>query len=835
MKNSDIKPFEDIVNTISLQRLIDNHDSLVWMKDLYGRFIAVNEKYAAHLGYTNSEIIGKTDFDFYAKEDAQKYVEDDRLLVATGQPLTVEEVIEMPHGKIITVTHKSPLFDNENTIIGTIGYNRDVTESKRAVEEYKRMSNLQDLLVKLSLRNINLDVAEFEDNIYTSLMEISEFVEADRALIFNYHWETKTISCSYEWCSENEIPVKSSLNDIEFSEIREWIKFHTAGQIFYIPDVSEYWGESHSTLKMRGIKSLISVPLFISGECTGFISFDSIRKIHHYTQKESELLEVFGKIYASLIQRFELEQGLKNETAIALKASMAKSEFLANMSHELRTPLNGVIGFSELLLKTDQNKLQRQYTSAINTSASTLLRVINDILDFSKIEAGKLEINPERIDILQLIDNCINVISFNAEKKNLEILTNIPENLPRIVLVDPVRLSQIITNLLNNAVKFTLQGEVELKLEFEKRSETSGSISFFIRDTGIGIKESQKEKLFNAFSQADTSTTRKFGGTGLGLTISEMLARKMNSSIQFQSKEGEGSTFYFSIDVDCDLDSTLFDGKIETVHNVLIINDNVNANTLMQGMLSRWGIRSQTCESAYEAILLLQLKEVFDLIIVDNYIHGNTGIESIKIICKKLNIPVHELQFLLLHSVADDYGLFDECEQIGVKMCIKKPVRYDELYRILQEMNNPVVTTDTENNKTEKVEVMEKTFRILVADDDMFNMMLAKAMIKNIVPGAEIQEAKNGQEAYEKAISRDFDLIFMDVQMPEMDGNEATRLIRQFEETNVGKRFIVGLTAGALAEEREKSIQSGMDLFLTKPIDSDKLRDVLLQFTTDNH
>lgn len=830
----NMKPVSEIMNEISIRQLIDNHDSLVWMKDLNGKFIAVNEKYAARLGFPASAIIGKTDFDFYSNEDARKYVEDDNTLITTGQPMTVEETIEMPHGKIITVTYKSPLYNHANKIIGTIGYNHEITESKRAVEEYKRMSNLQDLLVKLSLRNINLDKTEFEESIYTSLMEISEFVEADRALIFKYNWENKTISCSNEWCSENVIPVKSNLHDIEFSEIGEWIKHHTKGQQFYIPDVAEYWGESHITLKMRGIKSLITVPFFIGGECAGFFSFDSIRTIHHYTQKESELLEVFGKIYASLIQRFELEQGLKNETAVALKASMAKSEFLANMSHELRTPLNGVIGFSELLLKTNQNKLQQQYTSAINTSASTLLRVINDILDFSKIEAGKLEINPERVDIMQLIDNCISVISFNAEKKNLEILIDVPENLPRTLYVDPVRLSQIITNLLNNAVKFTMQGEVELKLEFRKLSETSGQISFFVRDTGIGIRESQKEKLFNAFSQADTSTTRRFGGTGLGLTISEMLARKMNSTIQFDSVEGRGSTFYFSIETECDPTALIFDKKIEGICNVLIVNDNTSSNTLLKNMLTRWGINSQTCESAYEAVLLLQLNPGFDLIIVDNYIHGNTGVDSIKIICNRLNIRVYEQPFLLLHSVTDDYNLFNECEQIGVKLCIKKPVRYTELYRYLSEINNPGTEKQTMKNDIEKKEPMNEKLKILIADDDMFNMMLAKAMIKNIVPDVEIHEAKNGREAYEKAIAGDFDLIFMDVQMPEMDGNEATRLIRKDEKLLNKSQFIVGLTAGALAEEREKSMQSGMNLFLTKPIDSEKLRSVLEKFTTEN-
>lgn len=812
---------------IDLQTMINNHDSLVWMKDLDGRFITVNESYAKHLGVSVSDVVGKTDYDFYPKEAAEKYRQNDNELITNGKAMSLEEEIDMPGGKIVTITYKTPLLDLNHNIIGTIGYNREITDIKRTVIELKRMSVLQDLLVKLAMRNISLTRDEFDENISTSLKEISEFVDADRALIFNINWIDKKAYCSNEWHSDKLSSVKSELDFIRFDDIHSWIKNHAKGEQFYIQDLDKYLGESHEVLKKRGIKSLISVPFFIGFECAGFISFDSIRKIHQYTQKERELLEVFGKIYASLIQRFELEQTLLNETEAARKANQAKSEFLANMSHELRTPLNSVIGFSELLFQTNPDNVQHQYISAINTSASTLLNVINDILDFSKIEAGRLEVEPVKTEILSLLNNCMSIVSHNAEKKNLELLLSISESLPRTLYVDPVRLTQILTNLLNNAVKFTSKGEVELKVEFERLDADYGKFTFAVRDTGIGIKEEQKAKLFKAFSQADTSTTRKFGGTGLGLTISEMLAKKMQSTISFESTENLGSTFYFSINTKCDLSQLVFEHKMSGIEKVLIIDDNLSSCENIRKMLNNMGVESVICESPSEAIFLLQMGNNYDAILVDNHLHPYSGTEAIRYICQKLAVPVSHFEFVLLHNATDDFQFFNDSEQLGIKYLIRKPLNFDEFYNMLSTVVNQKKSQSMKPEKITEETTLNKYMKILVVDDDMLNMMLAKAMLLSLNPNVSIDEAYNGLKAYEKAISNEYDIIFMDVQMPEMDGNEATLQIRKYEAERDIHTLIVGLTAGALAEEREKCLHAGMDVFLTKPIEKEKLKEVL--------
>jgi len=935
--------------TISLQALIDNHQGLVWAKDMQGRFLIVNQAYADFFNVPLSDIIGKTDYDFHSKEAADLYRSHDLQIYNTEKAFLVEEEIRYENRLIVTETYKSPLYSSDKKLVGTMGFNRDITNikelefqnkkllkaieqsrasfvitdlngiieyvnpqftqitgyskeevvglnprilksgftpeetyrslwstvsagnewhgefcnktkngdlfwesvvitpifddagkatnyvavkeditgSKKASAELVRLSALQDLLVKLSMQNINVSSENFESSISESLHDISEFIEADRALIFNYNWDENTCWCEYEWHSDGLESVKDDLKWVDLDQIRPWVLNHKACLTYAVSDVENYKGDSDDILKRRGIKSLISVPIYIGERCTGFISFDSITRKHSCSEKEKSLLQVFGQLYASLIQRFELEQTLKTEMIKAQLANKAKSEFLANMSHELRTPLNGVIGFSELLMETKTDDVQLQYTSAINKSAKTLLNVINDILDFSKIEADKLELDLVKSDMIELIENAIDIIKHGAEKKGLEILLNISDNLARFAYVDPVRVSQILINLLSNAVKFTHKGEVELQVTFSKISEMRGVYTFSVRDTGIGINDEQKLKLFKAFSQADSSTTRIFGGTGLGLSISQKLAQKMGSSIQYESKINEGSVFLFSIDVDCEVDSYVFKEKIENLKRVLLIDDNQSSRISIQRMLRNWGIEVITCESASEAVFILQMSKAFDLIIVDNSVHCVNGLQSIQLICDKLNISVESQNFLLLHASSDDYHFHNESEQLGVKYLIEKPLRYDEVYRYLSAINVEQSQIIPNNNVVNEIKPMQQNLKFLVADDDIFNMMLAKAMLVRISPDVEITEAVNGKIAFDKVVENDYDLVFMDVQMPEMDGNEATRAIREYEKDFGKHTIIIGLTAGALEEERKKCIDSGMDEFLTKPIDSAKLSETI--------
>ncbi|MDG5814676.1 PAS domain S-box protein [Chitinispirillales bacterium ANBcel5] len=519
-------------------------------------------------------------------------------------------------------------------------------------------------------------------------------------------------------------------------------------------------------------------------------------------------------------------------------ANKAKSEFLANMSHEIRTPLNGVIGFTDLLKDTPLTSAQKQYVDKANVSGHALLGIINDILDFSKIEAGMMELEVIRTDLIELMENSVDIIKYAASRKNLEVLLNIDSTMPRFAMVDPVRLKQIFANLLGNAIKFTENGEVELKVTYQEKQKNYGKLAFSVRDTGIGITEAQREKLFKAFSQADSSTTRKFGGTGLGLIISDMIAKKMGSKINITSTHGEGTTFYFDLYTETDKGNKQNSTTLKHIKRCLIIDDNENNRLILKHMLSKWRIASETCSSGLEAIKLLEeASSPFDVIISDYNMPHMNGMETIRVIREKLKLTSDIQSVILLHSSSEEALLRKQCDEMGVRFRLTKPVKSDDLFSYLCNLHDSNLTTENRKQstvsdvaQTSKKAQTEGTFKILIAEDVPLNKIMLTAMLGGLYPNAIVFEAQNGLETVKLYNDQNPDLILMDVQMPEMDGLEATKEIRRQEEQTKKHVPIVALTASALKEERDKCLSTGMDDFLTKPIQQEKLASVINDF-----
>lgn len=538
----------------------------------------------------------------------------------------------------------------------------------------------------------------------------------------------------------------------------------------------------------------------------------------------------------TIIQLIETEKELVKSKELAEAASVAKSSFLSNMSHEIRTPLNGVIGFTELLRNTPLNKNQKDYLENAIISANSLMGVINDILDFSKIESGKMELEQVKTDVYALLENAADIVKIMAAKKGLELLLNVQPGLPRYIFIDPVRTKQILINLLSNAVKFTHAGEVELKVGFEQISSKKGKVCISVRDTGIGIKEADKKKLFKAFSQADTSTTRRYGGTGLGLIISNSLAEKMGSKIEFESTLGIGTTFSFCFDTGYELADELKDEKTELVKSVLVIDDNENNRTILEHTLRHWGVEYTGAESGFEALKCLETNKIFDLIIVDYHMPELNGIDTIKLIREKLAGVNDEQSILMLHSSSDNDELHTEAKELNVKYMLTKPIKQDELYYYLCNLNSDINTnsgaekssSEVNTPNQDSIKKSEIAFKILVAEDTQMNMLVISNMLKNILPKMEMTEANNGLEAINVLKKKLFDIVLMDVQMPEMDGITATKKIRMLK--NGASVPVIALTAGVSKEEREACFNAGMNDFLAKPIDAEELNRVLNKY-----
>ena len=546
--------------------------------------------------------------------------------------------------------------------------------------------------------------------------------------------------------------------------------------------------------------------------------------------KDAEGKKIILATIQDITRRKILETSLVNEKLKAEKANKSKSEFLANMSHEIRTPLNGVIGFTDLLMKTELNKSQKQYMSTVYNSANSLLDLINDILDFSKIEAGKLEISIEKTDLLDLCGQTIDIIKHQAHEKDLEILLNISSDIHRYIYADAVRIRQVITNLLGNAVKFTEKGEVELKIDAEpvKGSTDEMIYTFVIRDTGIGIAPNNLLKIFNAFDQEDSSTTRKYGGTGLGLTISNKLLSLMDSKLELKSELEVGSEFSFQIKFRTEKGDNSLQENARKINKVLVIDDNLNNRVILKEMLAIGDIESHLVSNGIEAIQALESTKDFDLAIVDFNMPYMNGVELIGHIRKKLNYSSEDLPLILLHSSADDEKIHQACRDLKVQFNITKPIQIDQLFNMLKNIKAPQNEFQV-NDVIHRIEATDVVFNILIAEDNPVNKFLAKTIIKKALPNCNILEADDGQEAVDMFKSEKIDLIFMDVQMPILSGFEATAEIRELE-TNGEHIPIIALTARTVKGEKERCQEFGMDDYVTKPVVFNTISDILKKY-----
>jgi CheY-like chemotaxis protein len=525
---------------------------------------------------------------------------------------------------------------------------------------------------------------------------------------------------------------------------------------------------------------------------------------------------------------------LNNARVIAEEATKTKSSFLANMSHEIRTPLNGIIGMAELILMDELPDLQRERLIDLKSSSESLLEIINEILDISKIEADKLEMESINFSLRKMIEKSVRLLAVKAFEKKVEMVCRIDPSLPDYFIGDPLRIRQILINLLGNAIKFTHTGYVGVFVEHVGTVSNNFAIRFSIKDTGIGIEEGRVQMIFQSYSQEENSTSRNYGGTGLGLTISKKLVEMMGGEIGVISKKGEGSEFFFNLVLNrADGDDSFYQHDMSTIKSnfkVLLVDDNIVVQQSISEIMKQWGIACNVVSSCQECESQNKLeKEVYDLALIDSEMLLDNHDKTLAIMNESLSL-VNGGKIVVLGSNLSAIQI-GQLKQLGIQLFINKPILQSDLKNLFVRMNDVIEPdileqkTIKSEHKTEDASDDANKIRILLAEDQPINRKIVIGLLKRY--DWQIISAENGEEAVEKYSTEHFDLILMDVQMPKMDGFEATRQIRQLEEISGSRITIIAMTAHAMKGDKEKCLESGMDYYLTKPIDSKELIELI--------
>jgi len=523
----------------------------------------------------------------------------------------------------------------------------------------------------------------------------------------------------------------------------------------------------------------------------------------------------FGTVSRDITAQRQAEQELAKARDAALDLARVKATFLANMSHEIRTPMNGIIGMVGLLADTSLNEEQKDFTRIIQNSAESLLAIINDILDFSKIEAGKLTIEEIKFNLRDLIEESVRLLADSAHRKGIEVICRIPPELPDCCISDPTRIRQVLMNLVGNAIKFTEKGRVVVSAEQTNSDMAKPSIKVSVVDTGIGIAEEKHATVFDSFTQADNSSSRRFGGTGLGLTISRQIVELLGGQIGLDSAVGQGSTFWFEITVQKaePNEKKTPVRKLNAAYTVLAVDDDETNRLVYRENLKAWNINCLECKDGLEAISELNDRQGsgIDAILMDLQMPAIDGIQTTAAIRELpgcMNIPI-----ILVTSSGQGYNK-DELADMGISAFLNKPIIQSKLFDLLANILNGEESAEVDRQANREEDLAGMSF--LLVEDNPVNRKVGIKTLQKM--GAEVTVAENGKEGVEKWLAGQFDCVLMDCQMPVMDGFEATEQIRQLEGSGESRTVIIAMTAGTSDQDRQKSKDCGMDAFLTKPI-----------------
>jgi len=798
-----------------MRSIIDSIPETLAFKDLSETYQLTNKQ--ADMEYSNRfpSIVGKTISEVYPESERVIVRAMDQEVIQTGKSIRKEVDMFTDRGFVRYDAIRTPVYDESNHLIGIVSIGRDISETIKIRDNLARNNAFQDILVRIANNFINIQSEDVDYMINEAIKEIGEFINADRAYVFEYDFVNHFITNTHEWCNTGVNPEINNLQQLPLDQFADdWVNIHQQGNEVFIPNIDDmdHTSMTYEILLSQGIRSVISVPMMRDGRCIGFVGFDDVKDEHFWNEYEKGLLKVLAEIITNLYTQKEREQMIVSAKEAAQKASTAKTEFLANMSHEIRTPLSGIYNAIYLLNTTNLSDEQHHYLEIGHSSVEMLSSIVNNILDISKIEANKMELNNTTFNLEDELFQIIQLEELVALDKGIQLHFDFDYRIQNDVISDSVKIRQIVLNLVNNAIKFTRQGSVNVSVRLLKTTPDEIRLRCAIRDTGIGISEEHIQYLTEEFYQVDSSISKEFQGSGLGLSIANKLLGLFSSQLDIHSVLGEGSEFSFELSLKT-ARSRHYDTSILKDKNILIISENI-AKCPIRDMLTSLNIRFKEVVPNEEKLLSIPQKSM-DIAIY------STCIEKLNPnVSQWIRGRIKRNGFSFLYGKDAAMEEIIASDVIGFHEIRFGAISRNNLLQLISRHYSSMIETKVEN----KQELLQSGLSILIVDDNRINRKALEMLMHkhNFI----IHTAENGIDAVEKASNKKYDYIFMDIQMPGMNGIEATKIIRSTENPN-RQSIIIALTAHAFQSEYDTFLDAGMNDIITKPINLDMLFEMM--------